>query len=170
MPRMSQASATKCRGSTRDHSGPADCRHRCGGQTALKAALAVLHQEADALGASSCDLRRGRGPRAGRPGPRHPAPRHRPRHRHRHGQVRPCRPQDRRDHGLDRHAGPVRPSGGSQPWRHGHDHRGRCRAGPVQFRRDGGTGRPHHLFAPLAHPADRHHQPRATARWAMPPT
>ncbi len=34
-----------------------------------------------------------------------------PRHRHRHGQVRACRPQDRGDAGLDRHAGLLRPSG-----------------------------------------------------------
>ena len=40
-----------------------------------------------------------------------------------HGQVRPRRAQDRRDAGLDRHAGALRPSGRGEPRRPRHDHR-----------------------------------------------
>ncbi len=79
-------------------------------------ARAVLRTEAAGLtragGFAGRRIRPRRGP-AGR--------RHRPRRRVRHGQVRPCRPQDRRHPRLHRHAGPVRPSGRGVARRSRHD-------------------------------------------------
>ena len=60
----------------------------------------------------------------------------RPRRRLRHGQVRPCRPQDRRHPGLHRHAGAVRPSRRGLPRRSRHDRDRRRRPGPLQLRRN----------------------------------
>ena len=51
----------------------------------------------------------------------------RPRRRDGHGQVRPRRPQDRRDARLDRHAGVFRASRRGEPWRPRHGDRGRRR-------------------------------------------
>ena len=84
----------------------------------------------------------------------------RPRHRYRHGQIRPCRAQDRGDARLDRHAGFLRPRRGCEPRRPRHDHVGRRDAGFVLVGRDRGTERSDHLLAPLPHRADRDHRER----------
>ena len=44
-------------------------------------------------------------------------------HRYWHGQIRPCRAQDRGDIRFHRHAQPFRAPGRGQPWRPGHDSR-----------------------------------------------
>ena len=56
-------------------------------------------------------------------------------HRQRHGQVRPHRAQDRRDHVQHRHARLFRASGRGQPRRPRHDHRAGCGHRAVLFRR-----------------------------------
>ena len=99
------------------------------------------------------------------PGRRRDAGRQGPRHRQRHGQVRPCRPQDRRHLLLHRHARLFRPSRRSQPWRPGRDHRPGCAAAAVLGRRDGGTVRPHHLCQALPHSPDRHRRQCRTPPW-----
>ena len=93
----------------------------------------------------------------------------RPADRHRHRQERPCRAQDRRDPGLDRHAGAVRPCGRGQPRRSRHDRRRGRDPRLVEFRRERRTGRHHRLFAPLRDPADRDHRRPRTRRWRRPP-
>ena len=82
----------------------------------------------------------------------------RPADRDRDRQERPCRAQDRRDAGLDRQAGAVRPCGGSQPRRSRHDRRRGRDPRLVEFRRERRAGRHHRLFAPLRDPADRDHR------------
>ena len=59
-------------------------------------------------------------------------PGHRARGGVRHGQVRPGGAQDRRHAGLDRHAGPVRPSGRGVARRPGHDRRRATRCWPCR--------------------------------------
>ncbi len=81
----------------------------------------------------------------------------RPRHRHRHGQIRPCRAQDRGDACLDRHAGILRSCRRREPRRSRHDHVGRRDAGAVLVGRDRGAQGPDQLFPPLPHRAHRHH-------------
>ena len=89
----------------------------------------------------------------------------RPADRHRHRQERPCRAQDRRDPGLDRHAGAVRPPRRGEPRRSRHDRRRRRDPRAVEFRRERRTRRHHRLFAPLRDPADRdHRRPRLDPR------
>ena len=89
--------------------------------------------------------------RRDRPDPR----RARPRDRHRHGQIRPCRAQDRLDLRLHRHAGAVRASGRSEPRRSRHDRQQRRHHRAVVVGRDGGAQESHRLFAPLPHRPDR---------------
>ena len=117
----------------------------------LSAARRVLRFAGEALGALSDQLDGVFSRSCG-----YPARRARAGRRQRHGQERPCRPQDRRDPVLHRHAGPVRPSRRGQPWRPRRaDPRG-CAADAVLFRRDGRTLRSHHLRQALRHSADRH--------------
>ena len=66
--------------------------------------------------------------------------------------------QDRRHAGLDRHAGPFRPSRRGEPWRSRHGHARRCAADAVQLRRDGGAFRSDHLCQAVLHSADRHRE------------
>ena len=104
--------------------------------------------------------------RGDRPDPR----RARPRDRHRHGQVRPCRAQDRLHFRLHRHAGAVRASGRSQPRRPRHDRQQRRHHRAVLVGRDGGAEEPHRLFAPLPHRPDRDDRQCRIRRWPRPPT
>ena len=87
--------------------------------------------------------------------------------RHRARQVRPYRPQDRRDPCLHRHAGLLRARRGSQPRRSRHDHRRRRHHGAVMVRRAAGDEEPHHLCQALPHPADRDDRGTRTRRWAQ---
>ncbi len=61
----------------------------------------------------------------------------RARHRHRHGQIRPCRAQDRRDARLDRPARQLRSSGRGEPRRprHGAERATSCSRSPGRARR-----------------------------------
>ena len=132
--------------------------------TALAAGRRVLRIEAEALAALAealderferCVEQLAADPRPGRG--------------HRHGQERPRRAQDRRDLRLDRHAFTLRSSGRGQSWRSRHDHRGRRRAGPVQFRRDPGARRHRGPQPALRDPAAGDRRPRAPAAWPRPP-
>ena len=93
----------------------------------------------------------------------------RPADRHRHGQVRPCRAQDRGDLRVDRHARLLRASERGQPRRSRHDHARRRDHGAVLVGRDRRAQGPDRLFAPLPHRADRRHRGRRQhARRARP--
>ena len=78
--------------------------------------------------------------------------------RHRHGQVRPCRPQDRGDLRLHRHARLFRASGRSEPRRPRHDHTRRRDHGAVLVGRDRRAEGPHRLFPPLQDRTDCRHR------------
>ncbi len=89
-----------------------------------------------------------------------------PGHRDRHGQVRPCRPQDRRHPRLHRHARLLRASGRSQPWRPRHDHAAEGRHhGAVVVGRDRRAQGPHRLLAPFPNRSRSPSPPTARARW-----
>ena len=79
----------------------------------------------------------------------------RARHRLRHGQIRPCRAQDRRDPVVHRNARLFRPSGRGEPWRPRHDPARRCRARAFLVGRDRRARRSSLLFAALPHRARR---------------
>ncbi len=82
----------------------------------------------------------------------------RPRYRHRHGQIRPRRPQDRRDIRFHRYAGVLRACRRSQPRRPRHGYLRRRDADAVVVGRDRRTDRPDQLLAPVRHRADRNHR------------
>ena len=75
--------------------------------------------------------------------------------RHRARQVRPYRPQDRRDLCLHRHAGLLRACRGSRPRRSRHDHHRRRHPGAVVVRRAAGDEDADHLRQALPDRADR---------------
>ena len=94
-----------------------------------------------------------------------------------HGQVRPCRAQDRGDAGLHRHAGLLRARRRSQPRRSRHDHAGRRHHRAVVVRRAAGDEEPHQLLAAASRiPHDRGHlerrfharRSRPTSCWKLP--
>ena len=110
--------------------------------------------------------------------PRRADPRRaRPRHRDRHGQIRPCRAQDRRDLRLHRHAGAVRASRRGEPRRPRHDRRttwsSRC---PIRARRRSSTDIVAYsrrfripLIAMTAQCRQRRWPARPTSCWLLPP-
>ena len=123
----------------------------------IASALRTLEAGSGGITALSAAIHDGLGTRLHRRG-RPDLGRARPADRDRHGQVRPCRAQDRGDVRLDRDAGLLRASERSEPRRPRHDHARRRHHGAVLVGRDRRAQGPDRLFAPLPHRADRRHR------------
>ena len=134
----------------------------------IASALRTLEAEASGITALSAAIHDGLGTHLHRRGGSDLG-RARPADRDRHGQVRPCRAQDRGHVRVDGHAGLLRASERSQPWRPRHDHARRRHHGAVVVGRDRRAQGPDRLFAPLRSGSSPS-PPSSTARSAAPPT